>query len=165
MNGKSMFEIMQRTLSFLEEDWSNFCNSFFKIAETIRNMNSEGEALSVVVDTLTMGGVPAPILERMTNSNLASLCDGVGDIFVANGKDKNYLFGMINERGSLDLYIFNPTNGAVNSVSAPIPDFSMEFAGQLMRSIWIKKNIEKYVFENNCVDITIITNFMCNLNN
>lgn len=161
MSYQSMFQLMLDTSAALAKDWQNFCGAFTKMGKTLRDMPEEGEGVAVMANALISGGVPDELIGLMTNEKLAQLADSVADTCTKHGGQTKYLFGMVNLRGSLDLYTFNPASGSTTSVTATLPDYSNEVAGQLMMSVFIEKNIERYAAQTGAVVFTEITNFMC----
>jgi len=148
----------------VNESWNTFCGDLDKVADTIRKLEREGEAVEVIVNALSMGGIPAEVISQMTNEKLASLINASASTMREGGAEKNYLFGLFNERGTLDLYLFNSTNGKTESVSAPIPNYGTELAAQMMVSAWIKLNMERYAEQRNAIVLPEVTNFMCGIN-
>lgn len=145
----------------VNEDWNTFCDNLGKIADTVRAFEVEGEAVGTIAGALSMGGVPAELIGQMTNEKLATLVDSSVAMMREGGPEKDYLFGMVNERGTLDLYLFHSVNGKTESVTAPLPNFGTENAAQIMMTVWINKNIERYAKQRNAIVLSDVTNFMC----
>jgi len=149
--------------SHLEKDWRSFHETFSKMGVTLRDMGEEGEGVMVMAKSLVSNGILDEVIGAMTNEKLASLADSVASTMESGGRDKNYVFGMVNLRGSLDLYLFRPVTGETISVTAGLPDCGDEIAGQLYLTVWISKNIERYAAQNDAIVFSELTDFLCGI--